>query len=596
MANFFEQFDQTPPSDVGQDRPIPRMGHETPDNYFAQFDNPPSLVDWTDIGEAVKAKGVQGLYNLAATPGNLDAVMNKGANWVNRQFGLPEHERLGKTLEKKKLLPPGGLPTGQEMQQQVETWFPQIAVPDYEPMTALGRVAGEAAGLAPTAATIGLGGVGSLGQAVARLPGSIAKYAVVPAVTGEVAAQTATKLGVPQWAEGARMAGELGGMMGASALRHVATPFPAEPGRIAAADRLAQEGVTDLTAGQRVGSIGLRNLESELGGARAQGMAARQGEQFTSAVLRRAGIDAPRATPEVIDHAFDRIGGEFDRLSTGNTLNLDRRFGADLRNAFNGYARRVQPPNRMPLILDYGQEIQSLAAAGPIPGDVYQSLRSRIGADVRGTRDPYASHALSDMQHALDDAMERSIARTNPADLGAFREARRQYRNMLVIERAATGAGETAASDIITPAQLRAATVALQGRRGYARGQGEFSDLARSGVRVMSPLPQSGKAGRTAARNLGVGILGAGIAGAATGNPWAAMAGAAAASALPYGVGRAALSGRGRAYLSNQVFLPRPDAATTNALMGTEMLLRPKGDAVPLELPGGNDPFALSPP
>jgi hypothetical protein len=54
-------------------------------------------------------------------------------------------------------------------------------------------------------------------------------------------------------------------------------------------------------------------------------------------------------------------------------------------------------------------------------------MRSRLGKDAQSLRksDPVQAQAYRDMQSALDDAMERSIAVNNPGDLGAFREARR---------------------------------------------------------------------------------------------------------------------------------------------------------------------------
>lgn len=76
------------------------------------------------------------------------------------------------------------------------------------------------------------------------------------------------------------------------------------------------------------------------------------------------------------------------------------------------------------------------------------------------------------MRESLDDAMQRSIAQNNPRDLGGWQQARRQYRNMLVVEKAATGAGENAALGLISPSQLRNATV-QQGRRAFARGLGK---------------------------------------------------------------------------------------------------------------------------
>src|SRR5690606_5275051 len=91
---------------------------------------------------------------------------------------------------------------------------------------------------------------------------------------------------------------------GASKLAQKAvTPFQTSPERVAAAQTLRAEGVP-VTAGQQSGNRVLRTIESEIG---PRGVYNQQQEAFTSAALRRAGINANRASPEVIDDAFRAI-------------------------------------------------------------------------------------------------------------------------------------------------------------------------------------------------------------------------------------------------------------------------------------------------
>jgi hypothetical protein len=188
--------------------------------------------------------------------------------------------------------------------------------------------------------------------------------------------------------------------------------------------------------------------------------------------------------------------------------------------------------------------------------------------------DPQLSEALRGLREALDGAMERTLAARNPRAVAAWRQARREYRNMIVIEQAATGAGENAALGLISPSALRNATLSKHGRRNYGRGQGDFADLARAGEATMKPLPNSGTASRQAARNLGLGIsslvggAAGGSAGAAFGLPGAgAMAGMVAGAAVPAVAGRAMLSGPGRAYLGNQLLLPPGTGPMTPAMI-----------------------------
>jgi hypothetical protein len=340
-----------------------------------------------------------------------------------------------------------------------------------------------------------------------------------------------------------------------SAVRRAVSPFLTNPERTRAADYLADEGV-GLTAGQRTGNRSLQYAESELGGQRGADMMERQGEQFTSAALRRAGMDANRATPETIDGGFRSISEQFDDLASRNEILPDTQLAQDLGTTVREYFSMVPESARAPVVMDMARDLGRTLGQGPLNGAAYQAARSRLDKAARSSAlDPQLQQALYGLRNSLDDGMERSIAATNPADAGAWREARRQYRNMLVIEKAITGAGEDAAQGIISPSKLRGATAA-QSRRNYARGRGDLAELARSGEATMKPLPNSGTAGRINAQNMGSGIasmMGMGSAGYASGgDPATMLAGGAAGFALPRVAGRMLMSGPVQTYLGNQ--------------------------------------------
>lgn len=339
-----------------------------------------------------------------------------------------------------------------------------------------------------------------------------------------------------------------------SVARRAASPFLTSPERTQAAEALAREGV-QTTAGQRTGSNSLRYAESELGGQAAQDFMDRQGEQFTAAALRRAGVTANRASPDVMDDAFRTIGQQFDDLASRNVVMPDADLARDLGATFREYQAMVPESHRAPVVMDTIKDIGAAMRGGPLDGAAYQALRSRLDTAARSSaRDPQLQSALYGIRNALDDGMERSIAAANPGDMGAFREARRQYRNMLVLEKAGTAAGENAAQGLISPSSLRNATVSTQGRRNYARGKGDFADLARAGEAVLKPMPNSGTAGRLNAQNLGLGLaglFGAG-AGTTTGDPTTAALGAAAGFFAPRLAGKALMNPTVQRYLSNQ--------------------------------------------
>ncbi len=336
-------------------------------------------------------------------------------------------------------------------------------------------------------------------------------------------------------------------MHGASTIKNWVAPGRKVPPELARqVGRLKKEGVP-LTAGQQTGSERLRRMEANLGGAAAENILEDQGEAFTRAALQRIGVDASRATPEVIDAATTRIGQQFDALASRNQLVPDQSFVEDIAAAVRDYEGRVPASAIVPQVRKLATDIFQSARTG-MTGDVYQSFRSRIGKLARrAARDPELSFAYNSLNDALDDAMERSIGANNPADLGAWQAARSQYRNLLVIERAATAPGSDTALGIISPSQLRNATISLQGRRNYARGQGEFADLARSGEGVMKPLPNPGTAPAISSYLPGGisgtgGALGGGAAGTALFGPAGTLPGAAVGMMTPKAAGAALMS------------------------------------------------------
>lgn len=517
--------------------PWERYGQQGPWARYAPPQGPSAGETMVDVAKSLGGGLARGAAGLAGLPGDLYNIVDKSVGYLGGKLGFES----GPSEQ------PALLPGSATVQKGVES----ITGEFHKPTTTAGEFASTIGEFAP-AAIAGPGGI--LRRA--------ASQAVAPAIASEGAGQLTKGTAAEPYA---RIAGALAGGLAPSAIGRAISPLPIDPTRQAAVNTLRAEGVTDLTAGQITGRKPLQYLEAERG--RGANLIERQGEQFTRAALRRVGENANRATPEVIDRAFTRIGGEFDRLAANNVAAVDQQLVNELRAARDDYFNLVSPPNRTPAVTNFLTELATAAQrnGGQVPGNVYQSLRSRMERAARGMgNNPEARHAIREMREALDDAMERSIARSNPNDLGAWRDARNQYRNLLVIEKAATGAGEGAAVGLISPAKLREATVNTQGRRNYARGQGDFTDLARSGVALMMPLPNSGTPGRLSAQNLGMGIssLLGGAAGAASGGgSEGTMAGMIAGALLPRAIGRAATSRVGRAYLANQTATPMLNAA-----------------------------------
>ena len=539
MPNAFDQFDQPTVRPIAPS-PVGRK------NVFDQFGDA-GFGDYVkDSAKALGSGVVEGVYGLAALPGDIwqatRVVGNSLGNVARRIAGKPAVEAM----------PPDPL---ENVLPQSDDLMEATGFTPYKPKYGPGQFAETIGSFVPGA--LAFGGAQSAGEAL----GNVMRYGVLPGAASEGAGQL-TK-GTPL--EGpARIVGALAGGF---IPPRVITPFPASAARNAAVKTLEAEGVTDLTAGQKTGSKALQYLESENGGLKGQKLLEAQGDQFTGAALAKAGESASRATPEVIDHAFNRIGNTFDTLSAKYPMPIDGQFFKDFSGAIDDYLMLVPDSQRSPMIQglmdDVTRAMQRNPANPVLSGEAYQATRSRLGRLARTTNDPQLAQALNGIQNAMDGSVQRVMT---PADAEAWANARSQYKNLLAIEKAATGAGENTAAGVIAPKQLRAALVG-QNRRAYARGRGDLADLARAGEQVMTAPPNSGTAARVAARAVPAAIGGT-LAAALAGGDAGVMAQLAAPGALigaltPGTMGRVALSRAGRAYLSNQVI---PRGSTPNRL------------------------------
>jgi hypothetical protein len=546
---------------------------------LAQLNAPTSTAE--DVAKSAGIGLVKGGIGLAGMAGDLAEMAKKGADWVGSklpsvpspapdstlgqvgQFLRDESAKSAKFYHGSGDLPGSYVPpTGAQIQKSVEG----VTGDFYQPKTTMGQYAQTAGEFAPAL----MGGPETLG---AKLVSRIA----VPAAVSETAGQLTKGTAAEPYA---RAAGALVSPLATSGLRRAITPLPANAERAALVDTLGNEGV-DLTAGQRTGNKPLQWAESTFGDMPGAGGAAartqeNQAQQFTAAALRRAGETADRATPDVIDGAFRRIGSDFEGVAQRNHVVADSHLGNDLATVEAEYNNLVGPTQRAPVVENTMRDLGDIVAqnGGHITGEQYNALTSRLARQARGAKaDPQLQEALTGTRGALDDAMERSLqASGNTADLDTLRTARRQYRNLLTVEKAATGAGAATAEGLISPSALRNATV-TQNRRMYARGQGDFADLARAGEGVMKPLPNSGTAPRQYMQHM-ASIIG-GVAGGATGG----LPGAVAGIAAPAAAGRVLMSRPVQAYLGNRVLGPATENRRVNAV--TAALLAHQGSPEP---------------
>lgn len=508
-----------------------------------------------DAGRSLGAGLGRGFTGLPGVPADLASMVTGAYDWADAKLrGLtPEQAAKAKSdREANAILKPETL-TRYGSASFIDSAKPYVPGMDYQPKTTVGEYGKTLGEFAPN---LLFGPTGGVRGAVAST--------VLPALTSETAGQLTKGTQYEPWARA-------GGAVFGGFSPKVITPNSASPDRARAVNALMGEDIP-MTAGQRTGNGTLQRLEQELGGGRYQNVREEQGRAFTGAAMGRAGERGELATPEVMDRAFTRLGAQFDDLSSRSSTPLTPQLQNDLLGVAADYGSVARNPAA--IVEQTVNRVAELSRqnGGVLSGEAYKSIRSDLSRHIK-TADPETKGALHGIQSALDDAVGLVIS---PADQAAWSEARNQYRNLVTLERAVGGAGEAAAQGRVSPAQLRTAAANEQGKRAYVRGEGDFADLARSGVATLTDPPNSGTASRLS--SWGLPAAGAG-AGATIGNliGWP-TAGAVVGAAMPHMVGRAVMSGPAQAYLGNQLMANMgPEmsrAALVNAMMQAPPILK----------------------
>jgi hypothetical protein len=263
------------------------------------------------------------------------------------------------------------------------------------------------------------------------------------------------------------------------------------------AGKAAQYGI-ELTPAQQTGSKPLKIIDSVLENLPFTADTAAknkqiQRQQFNKAILGTVGEDADLATPEVLNAARERIGGEFKRLTENSKI----KFGDDFLNTL----AKVESDTTefsSPSIKGAVDKALEMASKGEISGKEYQKVRTVLGKasnDAFKGNNSELGQALKSIKTALDSAAEASIS---DGDKEAWKLARKQWQNLKVIEKAAAPTSADAVSGNVSPAKLAQSLLATD-RQGFTYGtrNDAISDLARIGQGfIKDQVPDSGTAQR----------------------------------------------------------------------------------------------------
>ena len=456
-----------------------------------------------------------------------------------------------------------------------------------------GRGIGDAAGfLMPAGA---LAGALRVGGAPQRVAASLAQQPAAQIASGAVGGAVGEAAENP-WLG---LAAAIATPTAINAAGRVVTPFPSpRPGEAGRLARTAVDEGINLTPGQITDSRPLQGIEAALqqlpfSSGMQRSLTATQRQQFNRAVLRRAGIDADEASPEVIGAAFARLSDEYDDIIRRTEVVLDDPFYVAIERIRAENLSQL-PTDVRPIVESYiddiGQATRQASDAGAerivVSGENFQRVYSRLRARARRARsDPELQHALGELAAAFDDAMRRSI--DDPALAARWSRVRREYRNLLVIDDAVGGAPQEALTSADVPFRRFAGAVRRSDPRGFGRGRGELNDLARVGALIAPRIPNSGTPERLqwmrtlsgAPPVLGGGAIASGI------DPALAGAGMALSYSLPAAAHTIINSPLARAYLTNQL-LTGTGPRTTRPLAAA-VLAAQTPEVVPLGVSGG---------
>jgi len=402
-------------------------------------------------------------------------------------------------------------------------------------------------------------------------PAALGRFAVLPGMASEAAGQLTEGTAAEPFARAAAAIAAPSAVSAGRALaqRAVSPGGGAPQAGLDAARVLEREGVR-VTAGQATGNEA--QLFREAATTAGRQMVDDQAGQFTKAVLKRIGASAERASPEVLTSASRRIGDVFEDVAKGVDIPPTSTILGRSSQILQEYNQLAPRTAQAPIIGDIHKKItRAFRGGNDLTSAQVLNWRSALSKLTR-TGDAATRGAAVEMVSTLDDALGQSLTALGRADdIQRLSQARSQWGNLIAIENAVTRAGEAAATGIITPANLRNA-LAAQGRRAFAQGRGDLNELARAGVTVIKPLPQSGTQPRTLAREITSGAQGgtaAGLGSFALGADPVTAATIGAGAVIAPRIRNAFLaSPAGQAFMRNQLMQSTPQAPNLSARGG----------------------------
>lgn len=266
--------------------------------------------------------------------------------------------------------------------------------------------------------------------------------------------------------------------------------------------RLRDEGV-EVTGGQALGSETMRRWETGPTSTKGSAQNQSQARQFTRAVLKRVGIDADVASPEVMDAAQQRFGQFYqDLIQQNKGVVMDPTLAqtlTDIGSQFEGTkgtAKGTHVERFFNRIVD-----ASAQHGGVIPPDVFNAIHSELAAAIQSTskapENSTMTGALRDMQDALYDTIGRN---GQPEIQAQAKDLNNRYRNFKIVQKSVGGPGEGVSFGLVSPDKLRS-ELERRDPAAYTQGRGDLAQIARD-AQSLTALPSSGTGAQLASSGL----------------------------------------------------------------------------------------------
>lgn len=280
--------------------------------------------------------------------------------------------------------------------------------------------------------TLGQPGGSAAGNLLTRAAGGAATGGTAAALADPESAGTGALIG-----GGLPIATRTAGVVG-NALGRAVSGKGMAPEVKALADRAKQLGI-DIPADRLVDSKPLNALAASLDYVPGSGRTAtmnRMEDQLNRAVSRTFGQDSPNVT-QALRKASDDLGTKFDNVLSKNTLKVDDKFLADLSDAASMASKELGSDGAKIIGNQIDEILAKASQTGDIDGQAAYNIKKTL--DRIGRRNsPEAYYAL-DLKGKLMEALNRSLGQE---EAKAFSTVRKQYGNMLAMEKIANNGAE----------------------------------------------------------------------------------------------------------------------------------------------------------